>query len=132
MTPGLVLAVALGAALGAPARFAVERRTAATWPWGTLVVNGLGSALLGLLVGVTSVRPSTSAIVLALVGTGFCGALTTFGGFAAQLLDLATEPRADPGSARAWRSLAYAAASVAGCLAIAALGYALSQWLLGH
>ena len=57
MTAELGLAVALGAAVGAPLRVAIERRTAALWPWGTLLVNVLGSALLGLLVGVASMRP---------------------------------------------------------------------------
>ena len=46
-----VLLVALGAAVGAPARLAVSRALDRTTHWGTLLVNLLGSAVLGWLVG---------------------------------------------------------------------------------
>ncbi len=73
--------VALGASIGAPARFltdrAVTRATvASSIPIGLLVVNALGSALLGVVVG------AGNATLLVLLGTGFCGAFTTFSGFA--------------------------------------------------
>ena len=51
MTPTYALLVALGAAVGAPLRFAVERRLASAYPWGTFAVNLVGSAILGVLVG---------------------------------------------------------------------------------
>lgn len=132
MTPEVVLAVAAGAAVGAPVRFAVERWLGSAWPWGTWLVNVVGSAVLGVLVGVVRAQPGTSAVVVALVGVGFCGALTTFGGFAAQVLDLAEAPASAAARARAWRSLGYALASVAACLAVAAAAYITTRSSLGR
>lgn len=121
MTLSVVLLVALGAAVGAPVRFLVERRLVGAYPWGTFVVNVVGSAVLGGLVAVAGTSSSTAAV--ALVGTGFCGALTTFGGYAAQVLDLAAAPRTVPGGQRLVRSVVYASLSVAVCVAAAAAAY---------
>ncbi|GAA1915348.1 CrcB family protein [Nocardioides lentus] len=74
MTP---LLVALGAAVGAPARFLLGRRLDGRLPWGILVANVLGSALLGVLTAL-----SLSGAWLALLGTGFCGAFTTYSSLA--------------------------------------------------
>jgi CrcB protein len=131
VTPALALAVAAGAAAGAPVRFAVERWLGAAWPWGTWLVNVVGSAVLGVLVGVTA-EGGASPQLAALVGVGFCGALTTFGGFAAQVLDLAVAPRDAAAGSRAWRSLGYALASVAACLAVAAAAYITTRSSLGR
>jgi fluoride exporter len=74
------LVIALGAAVGAPARYLTERavraRYPAALPWGTLLVNVVASFVLGLVAG--AAVPATQ---LALVGTGFCGALSTFSTF---------------------------------------------------
>jgi len=115
------LAVAVGASVGAPLRFVVERRLAGSWPRGTLVVNVVGSMLLGALLGWASTRAAESTSVpVALVGTGFCGALTTFGGYAAQVLDLAVGAGPDRPTAKA---LGYATASIAACVLVAAGGF---------
>lgn len=121
MTPLALLLVALGAAVGAPARFLVERRLAGAYPWGTFVVNVVGSAVLGAVVAAAGTSASTS--VVALVGVGFCGALTTFGGYAAQVLDLAVSPSGVPGGQRLVRAVVYASLSVAACVAVAAVSY---------
>jgi fluoride exporter len=87
-----VLLVALGAAVGAPLRFLVDKHMVGRWlrtstppalPWGTFTVNILGSFVLGLLTGVTD-RTTTL-----LVGVGFCGAFTTYSTFAAETTALA-------------------------------------------
>jgi len=82
-----VVLVALGAAVGAPLRFltdrAVQARLGTSFPWGTLVVNMAGSLLLGFLAGLPA-----SAAILALLGTGFCGALTTYSTFSYETLRL--------------------------------------------
>ncbi len=75
-----VLLIALGAGLGAPARYltdrAIQARHPALFPWGTVVVNVLACAILGVLVGARS-----DPAVTALAGTGFCGALSTYSAF---------------------------------------------------
>jgi fluoride exporter len=76
-----------GALVGAPLRLWVTRiagRRGRDPALGTLVVNVAGSALLGALSGASGV----SAGVLALLGTGFCGALTTFSTFGADVVRL--------------------------------------------
>ena len=75
MTPLLVVA---GALVGAPLRLLADRiavaRRGRTTGLGTLTVNVAGSAVLGFVLGLAA-APSW---VVALVGTGFCGTLTTF------------------------------------------------------
>jgi CrcB protein len=74
------LLVALGAAIGAPLRFAMASALdAERFPRGTLLVNVGGSFLLGLFVGAGASGPW-----LALLGTGFCGGFTTYSAFAVQ------------------------------------------------
>jgi CrcB protein len=87
VTPVLVV---LGAVVGAPLRLLVTRlagRNGRDPAVGTLLVNVAGSALLGLLLGLRDVSPA----VLALVGTGFCGALTTFSTFGGDVVRLLEE-----------------------------------------
>jgi CrcB protein len=117
------LLVALGAAVGAPLRFFVERRLSSAYPWGTFSVNLAGSLVLGVLLGGLHGLGESASWVLALVGVGFCGSLTTFGGFAAQVLDFAAAPRALTATARSLRALEYAAASVMACAAASLIGY---------
>ncbi|MFI5891324.1 fluoride efflux transporter CrcB [Actinoplanes sp. NPDC051513] len=82
-----LLLVALGAAIGAPLRYltdrAVQSRHDSVFPWGTFSVNVAGSLLLGFLAGL----PAGSAWT-ALLGTGFCGALTTYSTFSYETLRL--------------------------------------------
>ena len=83
-----VVAVALGAALGAPLRFAIERRFAATqFPSGLLVVNVAGSLIAGV------VMAATSGVLQQFLLVGFCGALTTYSGFAWQASNVWRERR---------------------------------------
>lgn len=76
-----VLLVAAGAAVGAPLRYLVRQ----VLPWGTLLVNVLGSALLGALGGLGTALPQPLFVLL---GTGFCGALTTYSTFSWEVLEL--------------------------------------------
>ncbi|MGC5014468.1 fluoride efflux transporter CrcB [Streptosporangium sp. DT93] len=82
------LLVALGAALGAPLRYLVDRAVQARYgtrfPWGTFAVNVAGSALLGFLIAL----PAGDEI-MALAGSGFCGALTTYSTFGYETVRLA-------------------------------------------
>ena len=77
-----VLLVALGAAVGAPLRYVTAHLLDSRLHLGTILVNVVGSFLLGLL--------SELAIdgdQLALLGTGFCGGLTTYSAFAVHTHD---------------------------------------------
>lgn len=82
-----VLLVAAGAAVGAPLRYLVDRAVQArhdsVFPWGTLLVNVVGSLALGLLTAL----PADPALAAAL-GVGCCGALTTFSTFGYETLRL--------------------------------------------
>lgn len=108
MTP---LLVALGAAVGAPLRYALGHRFDGGWHRGTLTANTVASLVLGACVG-WSVDGST----LALVGTGFCGGLSTYSSLAVQARDLG--PR---------RGAAYALVTILLGLGACALGYAVAQ-----
>ena len=103
------LLVAVGAALGAPARLLAARGLDGRTPWGTLLVNLLGSALLGWLVG-----HGVEGRPLALLGTGFCGAFTTYSAVAVQSVNRG-----------GWRGAAYAVGTELSCLLVAWAGYEL-------
>lgn len=85
-----VLLVIFGAALGAPARYLIDRavnaRHGTGFPWGTFTVNVIGSALLGFLIAL----PAGSGLT-AFAGTGFCGALSTYSTFGYETLKLADD-----------------------------------------
>ena len=57
------------------------------FPWGTLTVNVLGSLILGLLTGAVTGGGASPQVQL-VVGTGFCGALTTYSTFSYETLRL--------------------------------------------
>lgn len=75
-----VLWVAVGAAVGAPLRYLVDRGVRAwlgeRFPWGILLCNVAGSLVLGVVAG-----SAIGADWNALLGTGFCGTLTTYSTF---------------------------------------------------
>ena len=85
------LLVALGAAIGAPLRYladwAVQSRHDSLFPWGTFTVNITGSFILGVLIEGTAARHVPGS-VYALLGTGFCGALTTYSTFGLETIRL--------------------------------------------
>ncbi len=70
------LLVALGAAVGAVLRYAVAERFGGRFPWGILGANVAGSLALGVLTGAAA--PADWQVLL---GTGLCGAVTTYSAF---------------------------------------------------
>ena len=80
----IVLAVLVGGMIGAPARYLTDRMVQArhdsVFPWGTFAVNMAGSLILGFLLGAER-HLGLPSVVFALLGTGFCGGLTTFATF---------------------------------------------------
>ena len=88
MTALALLAVALGAGVGAPARYAIDHWVSArtiTWidsprawvrlPWGLMAVNIAGSFVLGIVLG------ATTGTMRYLLAAGLCGTFTTFSSF---------------------------------------------------
>lgn len=102
-----LLLVAIGAAVGAPLRFATSHLLDDRWHWGTLLVNAVGSFLLGITAAI-----GLSGSALALVGTGFCGGLTTYSSFAVQTHSLGRH-----------RGTVYAGLTVVASLALCSLGF---------
>ncbi|MCX5342451.1 fluoride efflux transporter CrcB [Streptomyces atratus] len=88
------LLVIVGAAVGAPLRYltdrAVQSRHDTVFPWGTFAVNVTGSLILGLLTGAVAAGAASSHLQL-LLGTGLCGALTTYSTFSYETLRLAED-----------------------------------------
>ena len=115
-----VLLIAVGAAIGAPLRYLVDRfiqaRHDSLFPWGTLTVNLVGCFVLGALAGATALP----GWALTLFGTGFCGALTTYSTFGYETVRLVQE------QARLI-ALANILVSVVGGLAAAYLGLGFAE-----
>ena len=93
-TPSLLAAllVAVGAAVGAPTRYLLDRALQSThgtaFPWGTMTVNLLASLGLGFVLG----GAAPGAVSLAL-GVGFCGGLSTWSTLGYETVRLAEEGR---------------------------------------
>lgn len=89
MSPGLIVAIALGGAIGAVLRFGVVQTSLRLWgtgfPVGTLLVNVVGSLAMGLAVEWLAAR-GMSHLWRGFVTVGLLGALTTFSTFS---LDIA-------------------------------------------
>lgn len=102
-------AIFAGGALGALARVVLVRVSigaAPDWPWPTFAANVLGAFLLGYFSTRLQERLPLSAYRRPLVGTGLCGALTTFSTMQVELLTMIDADRYG-------LALAYAAASIA-------------------
>ncbi|MEU1414828.1 CrcB family protein [Streptomyces sp. NPDC005731] len=88
------LLVIAGAFVGAPMRYltdrAVQSRHDTVFPWGTFTVNVVGSMTLGFITGAVLAGGVSSNLQL-LVGTGLCGALTTYSTLSYETLRLAEE-----------------------------------------
>lgn len=120
----LVAGVALAGAIGAPARFVMERvartRWPSRWPWGTFAVNVSGSLALGVIVGLVLAQ-GADADVRTIAGTGFLGAYTTFSTYAFETVRVAADQPPRRGLA-----VAYASGSVVASVLAAAIGLALT------
>jgi CrcB protein len=121
------LLVLVGGAVGAPARVLVDRwvqsRHSSAFPWGTFAVNVAGCAVLGVVAGAVSAADGP-AWLLTLLGTGFCGALTTFSTFSFETVRLVEE-----GDTKV--AVGYLGLSVAVGIAVCALGWTAGSGLTG-
>ncbi|MDQ1696064.1 MAG: fluoride exporter [Frankiaceae bacterium] len=119
----VVAAVIVGGFFGGVTRYAVELAwptPTGAFPWATFSVNTTGAFVLALtLVLVLEVLPPTR-YVRAIVGTGFCGALTTFSSVVTSVDQLVAHGHADV-------AVGYVVASIAAGLAAASFGFALGR-----
>ncbi len=80
-----ILVIALGAALGANLRYGVSIWSAQRWgtafPYGTMLINVLGSFAIGLVLVLLTTRLAVSDVWRLLIVTGFLGGFTTFSTF---------------------------------------------------
>lgn len=128
-----ILLVGLGGFFGAIGRYLLsgwamrvgsESATLAGFPLGTLVVNVVGSFLLGLLLAGGGRGGVVSQEAQLLLGVGALGAFTTFSTFSVETLALLRD-----GAPLA--ALASVGANVVGGLGAAALGLVVGLWLFG-
>jgi CrcB protein len=121
------LLVVAGGMVGAPLRYltdrAVQSRHDSVFPWGTFTVNVVGCLVLGLLTGAVAAGAAGSRLQL-LLGTGMCGALTTYSTFSYETLRLA-----ETGAGR--YAVANVVAGVTAGLGAAYAGVALAETLYG-
>ena len=83
-----MMAVALGGALGSVIRYMIAQHLRTDFPWATLVVNAVGSFLLGYLASSALLGSSSKETLRLFVTVGFCGGFTTFSTFSLQSLQL--------------------------------------------
>ena len=118
------LAFLTAGAIGAPLRYLIDGwiadRTEGAFPWGTFVINVTGSLALGFLTGLGLYHAfaNTPRVVL---GTGFCGAYTTFSTFTFETMQLVEERAITEALRNALGTLATGAAAAALGLALASL-----------
>jgi CrcB protein len=118
------VAFVLAGAVGAPVRYlvdgAVGDRTEGVFPWGTFIVNVTGSLALGVVTGLALYHafPNEPKVVL---GTGFCGAYTTFSTFTFESVRLVEEGAIS-------EAFRYALGTLVTCAVAAAAGLALAAF----
>jgi CrcB protein len=116
------IAILAGGAAGALARAGVNEalpHASGSWPWATFSVNLFGALLLAWLTARLGAAAEPGRYWQPLLGTGFCGALTTFSTFQVETIALADEGHPGLATGYATASLAAGMAVVVGAAAIA-------------
>ncbi|GBL53365.1 CrcB protein [Pseudomonas citronellolis] len=123
-----VLAIALGAAIGALLRWYLGLKLNSLMPNvppGTLAANLIGGYIIGVAVAYFASAQGIAPEWRLLIITGFCGGLTTFSTFSAEVVTLLQEGRL------AW-AMGAVAVHVCGSLAMTLLGLFTGNWLIGR
>ena len=119
-----LLAIMAGGAAGTLARAALAEtapHAPGTWPWPTFTVNLAGAFILGWLLTRLSERAAPSRYWRFLLGTGFCGALTTFSAFQIETFEFAR--RGDLALV-----VGYPLVSIAAGMVVAVAGVMAARW----
>ena len=118
--------IAIGAALGGVARYylgtAIQVRADTDFPVGTLVINVLGSFIVGVVLRLALSPDMMSETTRLFLTTGFCGGFTTFSAFSAEAVALMQQQRFG-------RAAAYVGLSVALALGATAAGFVIADRL---
>jgi CrcB protein len=121
----LILTLVLAGAIGAVSRYVVDdlvkSRFPGAFPWGTFVINVSGSLALGIVTGM-ALYHGLGQIPKTAIGTGFCGAYTTFSTFSYETVQLVEAGDLGPAAGNALGSVALG-------LVAAGLGIALTAVL---
>lgn len=121
--PNLLLVMA-GGAIGAGFRWHLSRIAlqllGPAFPWGTWIVNLLGSLLLGLLAGVVVRHGPSGEPLLLFLGVGVLGGFTTFSGFSLEMVQMLER-------GNALLAVAYAVSSIAGSVMLLIVGLWLAR-----
>ena len=124
MTDLSIAAIAVGGGCGSVARFLVaremERLFGSFLPYGTLIVNILGSLALGWLATVFLARPEINIALRLGIAVGFLGAFTTFSAFSFESVQLML-------NGTVWRAALNVAANTVVCLGMCYLGMQLAR-----
>ncbi len=119
-----ILAIAIGGAFGSVSRFIVAsemgRLLGSFLPYGTLVVNVLGSLALGWLATVFLDRPEINVALRLGIAVGFLGAFTTFSTFSFESVQLLL-------NGAVWRAALNVAVNTVVCLSMCYLGIQLAR-----
>jgi CrcB protein len=114
-----LVAVAIGGAIGAVARFAIGHWAGTQWPrhahWATLCINALGSLVLGVVAAWMLARPWPEWVHRG-VAIGLLGAFTTYSTFAMETVKLHE-------GERLMTAIGYVIATTVACVVLAAVGY---------
>jgi CrcB protein len=114
--------IVVGGAVGALARAGVARalpHASGAWPWATFSVNLFGAALLAWLTTRLAELVAPTRYWRFLLGTGFCGAVTTFSTFQVETIRLARDGHAGLAAGYAVASLAAGMAVAVGATVVA-------------
>ena len=125
MTPLVWVGFVVAGAIGAPARYLldgfVQDRTGGAYPWGTFAVNASGSFVLGVITGL-AVHHGLPPAARTILGTGLCGAYTTFSTFSFETVRLVEEGDTVDAARNVVASLAVGLGAAALGLFLASLG----------
>ena len=124
MTDFSIVAIAVGGGFGSVSRFLLAREMGRLLgnflPYGTLVVNVLGSLALGWLATVFLARPEINIALRLGIAVGFLGAFTTFSAFSFESVQLML-------NGSVWRAALNVAANTIVCLGMCYLGMQLAR-----